>query len=91
VQGLDAFTFVAAIGGAFLNAGSITFVVWEALRSSPPSEEEIERADMRSCSWPTPQQTERFAVCPRTYLGPRHAQGFAAFRGTPQPFCRELS
>jgi hypothetical protein len=43
----------AALGGVFLNAGAIIFVAWEALRSTPPSAEELERAHMRSCSWPT--------------------------------------
>jgi hypothetical protein len=36
-----------------LNAATVLYCFWSWLRSLEISEEEQQRADMRSCSWPT--------------------------------------
>jgi hypothetical protein len=54
----DAFAFVVAIGSASLIAGAGFWCIGEALRSKPPSDEVLERAGMRSTSWPTEPSDE---------------------------------
>jgi len=36
-----------------VNAATLAYCIWGWLRRSDISEEEQQRADMRSCSWPT--------------------------------------